>query len=162
MRIVTWLRDSHALFDYESRQIQKRNLKIENSCNFLRTKDEVKTVPIEKFGEDDPDTKALFSLLKDSDGNYFIDTVKKDNIDNLWLVVRAMKSETRKLSYELRKSDIIKLGRIQFRVKDIQNDTMMLSGTREYISNDDIKEVGSIITVNEENQENAESSSNTM
>lgn len=31
MRIVTWLRDSHALFDYESRQIQKKNLKIENS-----------------------------------------------------------------------------------------------------------------------------------
>jgi len=24
MRIVTWLRDSHALFDYESRQIQKK------------------------------------------------------------------------------------------------------------------------------------------
>lgn len=162
MRIVTWLRDSHALFDYESRQIQKRNLKIENSCNFLRCKDEVKTVPIEKLGDEDPETKALFSLLKDSDGNYFIDTVKKDNIDNLWLVVRAMKSETRKLSYELRKSDIVKLGRIQFRVKDIQTDTMMLSGTREYISNDDIKEVGSIITENEENQENAEANSNTM
>lgn len=24
MRVVTWLRDSHALFDYESRQIQKK------------------------------------------------------------------------------------------------------------------------------------------
>lgn len=26
MRMVTWLRDSHALFDYESRQIQKKNI----------------------------------------------------------------------------------------------------------------------------------------
>jgi hypothetical protein len=75
MRIVTWLRDSHALFDYESRQIQKRNLKIENSCNFLRNRDEVKTVPIDKIGDDDPETKPLFSLVKDNEGNYFIDTV---------------------------------------------------------------------------------------
>ena len=162
MRIVTWLRDSHALFDYESRQIQKRNLKIENSCNFLRNKDEVKTTQIDKLGDDDPETKALFSLVKDKDGNYFIDTIKKDHIDNLWLVVRAMKSETRKLSYELRKSDIIKLGRIQFRVKEIQTDAQFLSGTKEYISNDDIKEVGSIITANEENPDNVDSSTIAM
>jgi hypothetical protein len=31
MRVVTWLRDSHALFDYESRQIHKKNMKVEQS-----------------------------------------------------------------------------------------------------------------------------------
>jgi len=31
MRVVTWLRDSHALFDYESRQIQKKNMRADNS-----------------------------------------------------------------------------------------------------------------------------------
>jgi hypothetical protein len=128
----------------------------------LRNKDEVKTTQIDKLGDDDPETKALFSLVKDKDGNYFIDTIKKDHIDNLWLVVRAMKSETRKLSYELRKSDIIKLGRIQFRVKEIQTDAQFLSGTKEYISNDDIKEVGSIITANEENPDNVDSSTIAM
>lgn len=29
MRVVTWQRDSHGLFDYESRQIQKKNIKID-------------------------------------------------------------------------------------------------------------------------------------
>ena len=124
MRIVTWLRDSHALFDYESRQIQKKNLKIDNSCKFLRNKDEVKTVSVNQQVDDDPETKVLFSLLKDESGNYFIDTEKKASADKLWLVVRAMKNEYRKLNYELKKNDIVKLGRIQFRVKDLQTPTI--------------------------------------
>jgi hypothetical protein len=41
----------------------------------LRNRDEVKTVPIDKIGDDDPETKPLFSLVKDNEGNYFIDTV---------------------------------------------------------------------------------------
>lgn len=90
MRTVTWLRDSHSLFDYESRQIQKRNLKIEHSCNFIRTKDEVKTVSETDTGGDDPETKPLFSLIKDKDGKYYIDVIRKENTDKLWLVVRAL------------------------------------------------------------------------
>lgn len=62
MRIVTWLRDSHSLFDYESRQIQKKNVKIENSCRFLRIKDEVITAPTSEVIDSDPEKKPLFSL----------------------------------------------------------------------------------------------------
>jgi hypothetical protein len=117
MRIVTWLRDSHALFDYESRQIHKKNLKIDSSCKFLRSKDEVKTISITAPYESEPDSKPLFKLIKDQEGSYFIENEK--NTEKLWLVVRAMKTEARKISYNLKKSDIIKLGRIQFRVKDM-------------------------------------------
>lgn len=150
MRIVTWLRDSHALFDYESRQIHKKNLKIDNSCKFLRNKDDVKTVGINHKVDEDPDTKTLFSLIKEEDGSYFIDTEKKNNTDKLWLVVRAMKNDTRKLSYELKKSDIIKLGRIQFRVKDIQTPTITKNNPYDVETNEDIEEVRSIITQSQE------------
>jgi hypothetical protein len=72
-----------------------------------------------------------------------------------------MKSETRKLSYELRKSDIVRLGRIQFRVKDIQTEASLCLDLKN-ISNDDIKDVGSIVTKNEETPENADSSTIAM
>lgn len=57
-----------------------------------------------------------------------------------------MKNETQKLSYELKRNDIIKLGRIQFRVKDIQTETIPRSDPRDFALNEDIEEVGSIIT----------------
>lgn len=171
MRIVTWLRDSHALFDYESRQIQKKNLKIDSSCKFLRVKDEVKTVSLNhdvnmttnKEGnsakpEEDAETKTLFSLIKHEDGSYHIETEKKNNTDKLWLVVRAMKNDTRKISYELKKNDIIKLGRIQFRVKDLQTPTIVKNDPSGGSANEDVEEVRSIITKNEEVAENDENS----
>lgn len=146
MRIVTWLRDSHALFDYESRQIQKKNLKIDNSCKFLRNKDEVKTVALNQPIKEDSETKTLFSLVKEANGGYYIDTDKTNNSnEKLWLVVRAMKNDTRKLSYELKKGDIIKLGRIQFRVKDLQTPTISKNDPYSVEENEDIEEVRSII-----------------
>jgi hypothetical protein len=36
MRGATWSRDSHGLFDYESRHIQKKNMKTQASCKVYR------------------------------------------------------------------------------------------------------------------------------
>ena len=91
MRVVTWLRDSHALFDYESRQIQKKNMRADNSWKFIRQKDEVKTMPINFKPDEDQEAISLFSLLKDNSGSYYIDTEKVNTTEKLWLVVRAMK-----------------------------------------------------------------------
>jgi hypothetical protein len=160
MRVVTWLRDSHALFDYESRQIQKKNMKVEHSCKFIRQKDEVRTVPLDYQPEEDQEHTPLFSLVKEANGEYFIDAANKTDSEKLWLVVRALKHDTRKLSYELNKTDIIKLGRIQFRVKDLQTPTIDKNDpTINTEWNEDIKEVRSIIIKNEEVNENDESSS---
>lgn len=40
-RGVTWLRDSHGLFDYESRNITKKNIRTGVSGNIVRIDDEV-------------------------------------------------------------------------------------------------------------------------
>jgi hypothetical protein len=69
-----------------------------------------------------------------------------------------MKHDTTKLSYEI-KNDIIKLGRIQFRVKDMQTPTIRRKDPSEMEDNDDIKEVFGIVTKNEEVDENDDSSS---
>lgn len=162
MRIVTWDRDSHALFDYESRQIKKRNLKLDGSCNFIRNKEDVKTVPITQVTDGDEETKALFSLVKDDEGKYFIDTIKSETTDNLWLVVRAMKNENQKLGYELKKDDIIKLGRIQLRVKEVHMGAESYSSSKAAVENEDIRDVDSIITTDQDGAENVDTSSVNM
>jgi len=43
VKALTWLRDSHGLFDYESFQLTKNTLKIENGCIIARLGTEVRT-----------------------------------------------------------------------------------------------------------------------
>ncbi len=38
----------------------------------------------------------------------------------MYLVVRSLKQDDRKLDYKLRKNDIIKLGRVKFKVKELR------------------------------------------
>lgn len=122
-------------------------------------KDEVKTVSLtDPVAEDSEVAKSLFSLVKDAEGKYFIDNERQQNNDKLWLVVRAMKNETGKLSYELKKNDIIKLGRIQFRVKDLQTETIKKNDPKDIIMNDDIEEVKSLITSNDSSPKASETS----
>lgn len=124
----------------------------------MRQKDEVKTIPLDSSTNSDQENIPLFSLVKEEDGGYYIDT-DDHQADKLWLVVRAMKHDSTKLSYEISKNDIIKLGRIQFRVKDMQTPTINKNSQSEMESNDDIKEVFSIVTKSEEVDENDENSS---
>eukprot|EP00343_Euplotes_focardii_P004559 CAMPEP_0205814242 /NCGR_PEP_ID=MMETSP0205-20121125/19277_1 /ASSEMBLY_ACC=CAM_ASM_000278 /TAXON_ID=36767 /ORGANISM="Euplotes focardii, Strain TN1" /LENGTH=74 /DNA_ID=CAMNT_0053097887 /DNA_START=365 /DNA_END=589 /DNA_ORIENTATION=- len=71
-----------------------------------------------------------------------------------------MKNDTRKLSYELRKGDIVKLGRIQFRVKDIQTPTITKNDPENNLeTNEDIQDIRSIIINNEEPNEKEDDSS---
>lgn len=46
------------------------------------------------------------------------DMLEEDSVDRLWLVVRSLKSPQGKEDYLIRKFDVIKLGRVKFRVKD--------------------------------------------
>lgn len=68
MRCVTWSRDSHGLFDYESRYIHKRNIKTATGGKVIRVDNDVelisKRTPISDFGED---AKPLI-VIKEKDG----------------------------------------------------------------------------------------------
>jgi len=44
--------------------------------------------------------------------------LEEDSVDRLWLVVRSLKSPQGKEDYLIKKFDVIKLGRVKFRVKD--------------------------------------------
>lgn len=60
MRCVTWSRDSHGLFDYESKNIAKKNIKTQTGGKILRVNDDVEFVSIRTKAEDvDPGAKPM-------------------------------------------------------------------------------------------------------
>jgi len=48
------------------------------------------------------------------------DKLEEDSVDRLWLVVRSLKNLQGKYDYKIKKFDVIKLGRVKFRVKDFK------------------------------------------
>jgi hypothetical protein len=61
--------------------------------------------------------------IKGDENNYYLDhsetcDLDEDSVDRLWLVIRSLKSTEGKYDYKIKKFDVIKLGRVKFRVKD--------------------------------------------
>lgn len=56
LKALTWMRDSHGLFDYETFRLKKNALKIISNCTLIRTETEIKVLsvteiePYEKLG----------------------------------------------------------------------------------------------------------------
>ena len=63
LRCVTWTRDSHGLFDYESKNIAKKNIKTQTGGKIIRIKDDIQLVSRNYImGKD---SKPMITLFKD-------------------------------------------------------------------------------------------------
>lgn len=73
MRCVTWSKDSHGLFDYESRFINKKNIKSLHEGKVVRLDNDVEFVsadiPLELVS---PQAKPLLSITKQSNGRFYV------------------------------------------------------------------------------------------
>ena len=72
MKGITWSRDSHGLFDYESRHLTKRTLKADKANMIMRIGNELSLVQynadesfIDQIGQNttQPDDKALLKII---------------------------------------------------------------------------------------------------
>ena len=63
LRGVTWQRDSHGLFDYESRQITQKSFKTQSNCKLVRQGHSLELSQLSKCVEDQ--AKALFQIRYD-------------------------------------------------------------------------------------------------
>lgn len=70
MRCVTWSRDSHGLFDYESKNIAKKNIKTQTGGKILRVNDDVEFVSIRTKPEDVDDAAKPMIIVRQSNGKY--------------------------------------------------------------------------------------------
>ena len=69
MRCVTWSRDSHGLFDYESRYISKKNIHTTTNGRIVRLNNDVELTPINvQPDEFDPAAKPLITITQNARG----------------------------------------------------------------------------------------------
>ena len=70
MRCVTWSRDSHGLFDYESKNIAKKNIKTQTGGKILRVCDDVEFVSIRTKPEDVDEAAKPMIIVRQQNGKY--------------------------------------------------------------------------------------------
>ena len=143
IKCITWGRDSHGLFDYESRNHGRKNLKADVDRQIIRVSNDIEALPIHLDAKDARGNEAqvlvfirtfnnqfsvhsFYQGKKKQDESYeFLDednNPEPSNVDlnePMYLVIRSLKQGTIKKDYNLKKRDIVKLGRVKFKVKEI-------------------------------------------
>ncbi|KAL4452983.1 hypothetical protein ABPG73_000909 [Tetrahymena malaccensis] len=150
VKLVTWNKDSHGLFDYESKSVDLKFIKIETPCEIYRLKkepapdgskekEEFKLLdsPIEQNNKENLTNKNsvfLASVDVNEGGqrgaqfqfNAFRDSLGTFNENQQqqesYLIVRSLKNEKNvQKGYELKIGDIVKFGRIEYQVIQVRN-----------------------------------------
>lgn len=122
--VFIWPRDSYGLYDYESSKVHRSSLNIGTTCTLLRKEHEVFTSG-SRLKDDLSDYKKLFNLQKLENGHYIVSPIlstsekksDRSEFEKLWLAVRGFSGSTQ--GYRLCEGDVIRLGRMKFRVKEV-------------------------------------------
>jgi len=146
LKTVTWSKDSHGLFDYESKNVNFTKTKIENSSKVYKEGNEI---AVKGLKESEPliselvekEPNYLFSVCAEGEKpgsqalslesqeteKFYLKIDENQSIENtknnhLFLIVRSLKNEdgTQK-GYPLELGDIVRLGRIEYRVIEYQD-----------------------------------------
>mmetsp|Transcript_33689 Transcript_33689/g.33175 ORF Transcript_33689/g.33175 Transcript_33689/m.33175 type:complete len:167 (-) Transcript_33689:898-1398(-) len=122
MKAQTWDRESHGLYDYESRRVQKYERKVEDEGYMVRDKEDV------MFWDSqhpyDPEDETLLFKLINKQEKFFVSPINDNPAnDRLWLVIRSLKN-----GYTIKRHDILKLGRMKFKVKEFRTETEYFEG----------------------------------
>lgn len=116
----TWERDSHGLFDYESTTHIRRTFTADNNDLLIRHSDDCMLASQLKSTDSVKSGNLLLEVIKDTGQDYpdkFLITPPSG--EALWVIVKELKSTSGKRGYILNKGDVIKLGRVRVKVKEI-------------------------------------------
>jgi len=134
IKTVTWSKDSHGLFDYESKNVHFVKTKVETSSKVYKTGNDVTIKSIKESSGNNADSARLeedylFSVQTevDKNGKYYIKAGNTQHFNNNsqntpFLIVRSLKNdEGVQKGYDLELGDVIRLGRIEYRVLEFQD-----------------------------------------
>lgn len=109
----TWARDSHDLFDFETRHLETKTFNVKKSVAFVRSGTDVQEV-VEWHNLPSGSDPMLRVIQKE--GSFWVDKVNNlTSAKKVWLVVKDLPMK----SHELTDGDTIKLGRFRFRVRQM-------------------------------------------
>lgn len=131
VKAVTWNKDSHGLFDYENSYYDMKKFVITDSTTLMRVENEIISLA-EKETLDETKTlnaEPLITISRDQawEGKYCIDMQSQSSFRRVptYLIVRSLKCRDGRTQrgYSLSPGDIIKLGRVEHKVIEVQNGT---------------------------------------
>jgi len=155
LKAVTWIKDSHGLFDYEYSQYTMKRFQINHSVKLFRMHEDVGSVlQDENIAVDESNkdyTEFLLSINKKAGGKFYCNYIDKYIIDvnsnannplkkhNIYLIVRSLKCPAGKSQrgYALSTGEVIKLGRIEYKVAEIQAENKTVQGTKITLSDNE-------------------------
>lgn len=125
IEVFTWPRDSYGLFDYESPKVHKAILSTSTNSFLLRKENEV-VMQKTPLTSPETDLKKLLKIDRLENGHFVVSPIlstpeeilEKSKYEKLWLAVKGFDESPR--GYRLCEGDVIRLGRMKFRIKQMQ------------------------------------------
>lgn len=139
VKAVTWNKDSHGLFDYENSYYDMKKFVIGENAMLARANNEI--VCVGEAEEIDAVNREamepLLSIAKNPrhEGRYLLDIESQSTParEAAYLIVRSLKCKDGRTQrgYSLSPGDVMKLGRVEYRVAEMQigNDASSVRGT---------------------------------
>lgn len=132
MKLATWSRESHGLFDYENKNTSKKIVQVIGTSSIFRTKfNEIICFPDwddeNGLHKNEYQTSPILHFLC-RNGNYWLyhkNTIEEDKVDQdpaekLWYIVKYHKEPNiEEYGYKLQQGDTIKLGRVRFKITEL-------------------------------------------
>jgi hypothetical protein len=123
----TWRRDTHGLFDFETKFINQNLLETSNSCKIVRLENDVQIISSEDIRTTKANLLAGLEFFQGISypGRFYLQAEEEEP---LWKVIKNS-HENERSDYELKDEDVIKLGKARFRVKLINSNKRVLSSS---------------------------------
>ena len=125
IKTVTWSRDSHNLFDYDNSYYDMKKFILGSSANLIRTQKEISVV--EKDDADLPRDDLLLSIDKKANSHDYCISIRQNQLkaradSKTHLVIRSIKEKDGKTQkgYELQAGNVLKFGRVEYRINSIR------------------------------------------
>jgi hypothetical protein len=159
MKGITWSRDSHGLFDYESRHLTKKTMKTPGPVQIIRNANELELHPLPLATplalNPNVDCKPLLNIVNDQD-QFFLECCvqpqskveSRELNEQMFLVVRSLKHNNAKIEYDIQQGDILKVGRVKFAVKEVRETSSMdIDTKKKEPSDDDFEEYEEVVSI---------------
>jgi len=140
-----WIKESNELFDYESSEKLKQELIINTSCSFYRNKNQIEYIERDLNETLNPiqQGEVLFYINKKYNDFIFsshsfispstLNLKEKPNIDKTWISLKNYKNYNNNYKgYSLSQGDLIKLGRVIFKIREIKIDNNNINSKENY------------------------------
>ncbi len=136
----TWTRESHGLYDYEGTEVQFKYFQVKGNLRISRTESEVQIRQTEhnnfyeqEKGMPEEEKEKIVARVLNFNGNYwiyhknFIDqnidqVLERKPEEKIWRVIKENHvPEMDQPCFRLAKKDLIKVGRVRFKIRDIMS-----------------------------------------